>query len=298
MQALKNIKIGVFISLVNILIQGVSVIVQNLIANNLGIVKFGSFGILQSDFTIFNAIADFGMATLILAYFGKRATQGRLFISVLQLRLFMTALTAVAMIAFAFTVRRNSGIFEGELVLALGLLFQHAYFDWYFICGNFWKKLLISKVLHTISYTTIMGFVLWVLKVDSIPAIALAMGVSMLRVLTGLSLLYFLIPGYVLSLGLSFIVPDMYTAIAFDAGGVASGPMTAAFMLQFMIGASSALGGNVLSDAFGIVAMVAMMPLIIIQLLGVRAAIAEKRMAKQTEVYGEADIIELWEVAP
>ena len=128
-------------------------------------------------------------------------------------------------------------------------------------------------------------------------AIALAMGVSMLRVLTGLSLLYFLIPGYVLSLGLSFIVPDMYTAIAFDAGGVASGPMTAAFMLQFMIGASSALGGNVLSDAFGIVAMVAMMPLITIQLLGVRAAIAEKRMAKQTEVYGEADIIELWEVA-
>ena len=64
-----------------------------------------------------------------------------------------------------------------------------------------------------------------------------------------------------------------------------------------MIGASSALGGNVLSDAFGIVAMVAMMPLITIQLLGVRAAIAETRMSKQTEVYGEADIIELWEVA-
>ena len=123
------------------------------------------------------------------------------------------------------------------------------------------------------------------------------MGISMLRVLTGLSLLYFLIPGYVLSLGLSFVVPDMYTAIAFDAGGVASGPMTAAFMLQFMIGASRALGGNVLSDAFGIVAMVAMMPLITIQLLGVRAAIAEKRVAKQTEVYGEADIIELWESA-
>ncbi len=129
-------------------------------------------------------------------------------------------------------------------------------------------------------------------------AIALAMGISMLRVLTGLSLLYFLIPGYVLSLALSFFVPDIYTAIAFDSGGVASGPMTAAFMLQFMIGASSALGGNVLSDAFGIVAMVAMMPLITIQLLGVRAAIAEKRMAKQHEVYGEADIIELWEVTP
>ena len=129
-------------------------------------------------------------------------------------------------------------------------------------------------------------------------AIALAMGISMLRVLTGLSLLYFLIPGYVLSLGLSFLVPDLYTAIAFDSGGVASGPMTAAFMLQFMIGASSALGGNVLSDAFGIVAMVAMMPLITIQLLGVRAAIAERRREAATEVYGEADIIELWEATP
>ena len=180
MQALKNIKIGVFISLVNILIQGVSVIVQNLIANNLGIVKFGSFGILQSDFTIFSALADFGMATLILAYFGKRATQGRLFINVLQLRLFMTAITALAMGIFAFTVRRGSAVFEAELVLVLGLLFQHSYFDWYFICGNFWKKLLISKVLHTLSYTTIMGIALWCFKVDSLPAIALSMVIAAL----------------------------------------------------------------------------------------------------------------------
>ena len=129
-------------------------------------------------------------------------------------------------------------------------------------------------------------------------AIALAMGISMLRVLTGLPLLYFLVPGYVLSLALSFAVPDIYTAIAFDSGGVASGPMTAAFMLQFMIGASSALGGNVLSDAFGIVAMVAMMPLITIQLLGVRAAMQERRAAAMAETYGEADIIELWEAVP
>lgn len=180
MQALRNIKIGVFISLVNILIQGVSVVVQNLIANNLGIVRFGSFGILQSDYTIFCALADFGMATLILAFFGKRATSGSLFTNVLQLRLFMTALTAIAMVVFAFTVRRGSDIFEGELVLALGLLFQHAFFDWYFICGNFWKKLLISKVLHTLSYCTVMGTALWVLKLDSIPSIALAMVIAAL----------------------------------------------------------------------------------------------------------------------
>ena len=180
MQALRNIKIGVFISLVNILIQGVSVLVQNLIANNLGIVKFGSFGILQSDYTIFCALADFGMATLILAFFGKRATNGTLFTNVLQLRLFMTALTAIAMVVFAFTVRRGSDIFEGELVLALGLLLQHAFFDWYFICGNFWKKLLISKVLHTLSYCAVMGIALWILKLDSIPLIALAMVIAAL----------------------------------------------------------------------------------------------------------------------
>lgn len=175
MQVFKNIKIGVFISLVNILIQGVSVLVQNLIARNLGAVDFGYFGVLQTDYTVFCAIADFGMATLILAYFGKRATEGRLFTSVLQMRLAMTAITAAAMVIFAFTVRRDHPAFAGELVLALGLLFQHAFFDWYFICGNFWKKLLISKVLHTISYTTIMGITLYVFRVDSIPAITLAM---------------------------------------------------------------------------------------------------------------------------
>ena len=175
MQVFKNIKIGVFISLVNILIQGVSVLVQNLVARNLGTVDFGYFGVLQTDYTVFCAIADFGMATLILAYFGKRATEGRLFTSVLQMRLAMTAVTAAAMVIFAFTVRRDHPAFAGELVLALGLLFQHAFFDWYFICGNFWKKLLISKVLHTISYTTVMMVTLYVFRVDSIPAIALAM---------------------------------------------------------------------------------------------------------------------------
>ena len=168
MQVFKNIKIGVFISLVNILIQGVSVLMQNLIAKNLGVVDFGYFGVLQTDYTIFCALADFGMATLILAYFGKRATQGSLFRNVLQMRLSMTTLAALAMMVFAFTVRRGHPAFAGEFILAFGLLFQHAFFDWYFICGNFWKKLLVSKVLHTISYTVIMGVSLYVFNFDSI----------------------------------------------------------------------------------------------------------------------------------
>ena len=128
-------------------------------------------------------------------------------------------------------------------------------------------------------------------------AIALAMGFSMLRVLTGISIMWFLIPGYVVALGLSFFVPDLYTAIAFDSGGVASGPMTATFMLQFMIGASTVVGGNPLIDAFGVVAMVAMMPLISIQMVGF---IYSRRTVPEIarEQYGDDEIIELWEVNP
>ena len=120
---------------------------------------------------------------------------------------------------------------------------------------------------------------------------------SMLRVLTGISIMWFLIPGYVVALGLSFFVPDLYTAIAFDSGGVASGPMTATFMLQFMIGASTVVGGNPLIDAFGVVAMVAMMPLISIQMVGfIYSRRTEPEIAR--EQYGDDEIIELWEVNP
>ena len=126
-------------------------------------------------------------------------------------------------------------------------------------------------------------------------AIALAMGLSMLRVLTGISIMWFLVPGYTIALGLSFFVPDLYTAIAFDSGGVASGPMTATFMLQFMIGASTVIGGNPLVDAFGVVAMVAMMPLISIQMVGfIYSRRTESEITR--EHYGDDEIIELWEV--
>ena len=103
--------------------------------------------------------------------------------------------------------------------------------------------------------------------------VGLSIGLSMLRILLDFSILYYLIPGYFLSLGLSFFVPKIYTAIAFDSGGVASGPLTSSFILPFAIGACAVLGGQekVLSNAFGIVAMVAMTPLITIQLLGFQA---------------------------
>lgn len=98
--------------------------------------------------------------------------------------------------------------------------------------------------------------------------VAVSVGISMLRVLTGISIMWFLIPGYALSLVISFIVPHIFTSVAFDAGGVASGPLTATFLLPFATGACSGVGGNIASDAFGIVAMVAMTPLLTIQILG------------------------------
>ncbi len=111
--------------------------------------------------------------------------------------------------------------------------------------------------------------------------VAVSVGLAMLRVLTGIPILYFLIPGYALALGLSLVVPKIFTAIAFDSGGVASGPMTAAFLLPLAQGACSAVGGDIVSDAFGVVAMVAMTPLITIQVLGVFYQIQNRK--RQTE---------------
>ena len=102
-------------------------------------------------------------------------------------------------------------------------------------------------------------------------------------VLTGISILWFIVPGYFLALGLSFFVPKIFTAIAFDSGGVASGPMTATFLLPFAMGACSAVGGNIITDAFGVVAMVAMTPLITIQVMGLIFRIRENRNAQKAQ---------------
>lgn len=150
----------------------------------------------------------------------------------------------------------------------------------------------LEKQIETVSAGAIPGRVI---KRSLSIAIALAMGLSMIRVLTGISLFWFLIPGYTTALILTFFIPDIYTAIAFDSGGVASGPMTATFMLQFFMGASIALGGNVLQDAFGVVALVAMMPLVSIQLVGLFYERKQKRTKETTVVYGDYDIVELWE---
>ena len=107
--------------------------------------------------------------------------------------------------------------------------------------------------------------------------VAVSVGLAMLRVLTGISILWLVVPGYAIALTLSFFVPRIFTAVAFDSGGVASGPMTATFLLPLATGACSAVGGNIITDAFGVVAMVAMTPLITIQILGLVYQLRAKR---------------------
>ena len=107
--------------------------------------------------------------------------------------------------------------------------------------------------------------------------VSLSVGLAMVRVLTGISILWFLIPGYLFAISISFVVPKLYTAIAFDAGGVASGPMTATFLLPLAQGACIAVGGNIVTDAFGVVAMVAMTPLITVQLMGLVAQLKTRK---------------------
>ena len=99
--------------------------------------------------------------------------------------------------------------------------------------------------------------------------VGISVGIAMLRALTGISIMYFLVGGYFIALLLTFFTDDVFSSIAFDSGGVASGPMTATFLLALSMGVTTARGGNILTDAFGMVAMVAMTPLISIQILGV-----------------------------
>lgn len=132
--------------------------------------------------------------------------------------------------------------------------------------------------------------------------VSASVGMAMLRVLTGIPIMWILIPGYSIALLLTFFVPKIFTAIAFDSGGVASGPMTATFLLPFAMGACQVMGGNMITDAFGIVAMVAMTPLITIQIMGLIFRVKESKLHKAAlnkeayislESFGDMEIIEL-----
>ena len=130
--------------------------------------------------------------------------------------------------------------------------------------------------------------------------VAVSIGLAMLRLLLGIPLLWIVIPGYLIALTLSLLVPKIFVGIAFDSGGVASGPMTSTFLLPLCIGVCTSLGGNVMTDAFGVVALVAMTPLIAIQIMGLVYRVQHEKQQKQlvTQIAipeDSDDIIELEE---
>lgn len=152
----------------------------------------------------------------------------------------------------------------------------------------------LTKQVEEVSAGAVSGKAL---RISLSIAIACAMALAVVRVFTGLHIFWFVIPGYLISLILMFFVPPIFTSIAFDSGGVASGPMTATFMLPFAMGACEAVGGNILTDAFGLVALVAMMPLITIQIMGLIYVVKSRKLRETPmEIYADTDIIELWEV--
>ena len=106
------------------------------------------------------------------------------------------------------------------------------------------------------------------LKTSLMIGVSVSVGLAMMRIVFHIPIMYMVIPGYFIALVLTFVVPEIFTAIAFDSGGVASGAMTASFLMPLALGACGAVGGNPATEGFGVVAMVAMTPLITIQILG------------------------------
>ena len=169
------------------------------------------------------------------------------------------------------------------LIIPLGMLIG------YFIVSAEPAVHVLTRQVEEVTAGTIPGKVL---KNALSIGVAVSVGIAMLRVLTGISILWIVVPGYAIALLLSFFVPDIFTSIAFDSGGVASGPMTATFLLPFAMGVCEAVGGGA-GDAFGVIALVAMTPLITIQSLGLIYKIkAAKRSAAEPQTVAEEPILE------
>jgi hypothetical protein len=124
---------------------------------------------------------------------------------------------------------------------------------------------------------------------------AAALTLTMSRILFRIPIISILIPGYIIALALTFFVPRIFTGIAFDSGGVCSGPMSSTFLLPFAMGTCEGAGGDLMIDAFGIIAMVAMAPLIVIQVMGLiyqfKSREAEAMTELETQAIGTADEI-------
>ena len=246
--------------------------------------------------SLFPIIFFFGIFQLISKDINKRALikigVGLLY-TYIGLVLFLTGVNVGFMPAGNYLGQTIAGLSFSWIIVPIGMIIG------YFIVSAEPAVFVLTKQVEELTDGAIpakaMGTALSV-------GVAASVGLAMIRVLTGISILWLLIPGYFIALILTFFVPKIFTAIAFDSGGVASGPMTATFLLPFAMGACEARGGNIITDAFGIVAMVAMTPLITIQIMGLifqlkenklHKTLAEERITLSLDSYDDMEIIEL-----
>ena len=203
--------------------------------------------------------------------------------------LFLTGANVGFMPAGRFLGRTLSGLSYSWIIIPIGMIIGY-----FIVLAEPAVFVLTKQVEEMTSGAISAGSMSLSLSIG----VCVSVGIAMIRVLTGISVMWFLLPGYAAALILSFFVPKLFTAIAFDSGGVASGPMTAAFLLPFAMGACEVRGGNMITDAFGVVAMVAMTPLITIQVMGLVYRIKEQSRKKAAmrhalPGFGDMDIIEL-----
>ena len=173
--------------------------------------------------------------------------------------LFLTGANVGFMPAGSFLGRTLAGLPEYWLLVPIGMVV-----GWFIVAAEPAVHVLNRQVEDVTSGAIPQRAIGLAMSVG----VSVSIGLAMLRVCLGIPIYFLVVPGYGLALLLTRFVPNMFTAIAFDSGGVASGPMTATFLLPLTMGACEALGRDILTDAFGVVAMVAMTPLITIQLLG------------------------------
>ena len=196
--------------------------------------------------------------------------------------LFLTGVNVGFMFVGYYIGETIAGSSYQLLILPLGMLIG------YFIVSAEPAVKVLTKQVENTTSGAIPGRLL---GISLSIGVAVSVGLAMTRILTGISIMWFLVPGYAIAILLAFFVPDIFTSIAFDSGGVASGPMTATFLLPFAVGACSALGGDITKDAFGVVAMVAMTPLITIQILGLVYKL-KQRKSSAAAITDDQQIIE------
>lgn len=241
-------------------------------------------------------VVFFGVFQVISLKLDKRSL-GRILVGLVYtyggLVVFLTGANVGFMPAGSFLGQTLAGLRERWIIIPVGMVIG------YFIVLAEPAVYVLMKQVEELTDGAVSGSAM---KFSLSVGVAVSVGLAMTRVLTGMSVLWYVIPGYGLALILTFFVPKIFTAIAFDSGGVASGPMTAAFLLPFAMGACQAVGGNLVRDAFGVVAMVAMTPLITIQALGLFYQLQTRRAAAGQsvvlmdpglEAFGDYDIIEL-----